>query len=744
MGLGFRLFCVRINKPKVLYPVVTILCNKFCKLPVYQKFLNSLKLGYFLAVFWFFIGSYCYAQNNVIDSLKLTLGQKSGIERFDILYELSYNLILINDNSSALRYADEAFTIASEEGDSLRFVKSILVKGSALRRLERISESIELYKEAIEVARQHDFINELKILLNSTAIAYSLNADYDNALDYHFQSLVIRERIGNKSEISITLNNIGFVYFKLRNYEKAKEYFSRSLMLRNEANDKYDLDRLLINLGMANVHLGNFEEALKRINEGLKACENNCSDDVLIESKFGLGVSYFGLKKFQEAGDYFKGSLAIAQKTENKRFQSENLVYLSKIAIANQNFESAKQTLIEAEKLAGDAGYNQLLIDVYKQFSVLFSQSKDFENASAYQNKYIALKDSLIGEDLVKNIAKIQTNFEERENLATIKLKEEALERQRNLNIAIGVIAVLAGLLGFVLYRSNRVIRKANSALFDAKEVIETQNQRLQNINRELDGKVREKTAELQKANDDLDRTNKTLKQVNDELDNFIYKTSHDIRGPLASLKGICTVALLDVTDEKALDYLTRLDISSGRLNVILTRLLIVNQINNTILTEEKIDFGAIVEEIILLERKKGLPPRLEIKRDIGTDVELQSDKDLVRIVLENLIDNAIKFHNDSERVIPFVSITISMDKGNGVMVSVIDNGIGIAEAKPDKIFQMFSRASERSGTGGIGLYLSKLATEKLGGKINLRTTSEGHTEFYVSFPAKMPEVKES
>jgi len=51
----------------------------------------------------------------------------------------------------------------------------------------------------------------------------------------------------------------------------------------------------------------------------------------------------------------------------------------------------------------------------------------------------------------------------------------------------------------------------------------------------------------------------------------------------------------------------------------------------------------------------------------------------------------------------------------------------------------MLERASERSGTGGIGLYLSKLATEKLGGKINLRTTSEGHTEFYVFFPLKMP-----
>jgi signal transduction histidine kinase len=298
---------------------------------------------------------------------------------------------------------------------------------------------------------------------------------------------------------------------------------------------------------------------------------------------------------------------------------------------------------------------------------------------------------------------------------------------------------MLAALLGFVLYRSNVVTRRVNTALSEAKRVIERQNLKLQNINRELDGKVKEKTADLLKANDELDTANKSLKQVNDELDNFIYKTSHDIRGPLASLKGICSVALMDVKDPLALDYLNKLDVSSGRLNVILTRLLIVNQINNAIIGKEPIDFKAIVDDVLLLEKKKGLPPRFEIRNDIQRDLTMQSDKELVRIILENLIDNAIKFHNDSERMNPFVHITINMEKGKGVNISVVDNGIGISEAKPDKIFQMFSRASERSGTGGIGLYLSKLATEKLGGQIHLRTTSEGYTEFYVSFPIKMP-----
>jgi signal transduction histidine kinase len=163
-----------------------------------------------------------------------------------------------------------------------------------------------------------------------------------------------------------------------------------------------------------------------------------------------------------------------------------------------------------------------------------------------------------------------------------------------------------------------------------------------------------------------------------------------------------------------------------------------VNQINHAVVGREPIDFNGIVDDVLLLERKKGLPPRLEIRRDIEKNINFLSDKDLVRIILENLIDNSIKFYNDSERIQPFVHIKIALHDDKDVVVSVIDNGIGIAEAKPDKIFQMFSRASERSGTGGIGLYLSKLASEKLGGQINLRNTPEGYTEFYVSFPLKM------
>lgn len=389
--------------------------------------------------------------------------------------------------------------------------------------------------------------------------------------------------------------------------------------------------------------------------------------------------------------------------------------------------DSAQIALKKAEVLGIESSYNEVLIETYKEFYELYNGLENYEQSSFYQQKYIALKDSVYSEKLIDNLAKVQTEYAERVNLATIAAKEEIIQRQRSLNVAIVVIAVLAAMLIFVLYRSNQVKKKVNAALSEAKAIIEDQNRQLLSSNIDLDKEVKVKNADLEKANE-------SLRRVNDELDNFIYKTSHDIRGPLASLKGMCNVALIDVQDPVALGYLRKLDITAEKLNTILTRLLIVNQINNSVLHHERIDFAQIVSEVLILEKKKGLPARIAIHKKIDHGISFYSDREFIRIILENLVDNAIKFYNDSERVNPFVDISVLRD-GNFVMVRVVDNGIGISQAHPDKIFQMFSRASERSETGGIGLYITKTAVQKLGGHINLKTTPEGYTEFSVMLP---------
>lgn len=667
-----------------------------------------------------------------VDSLKSIIEKSSQIDRFDPMISLVKEYA-VTDNSRALDLAREARQIAYEFSDSSRIITSTRIIGQLLNRLAMAKEAEEILLPAIPIAMRNKLTSDYIVMLNNLALAYTIQAKYDKALQINFQALQLREQDNNKAEISISLNNIGLVYFKLRNYSKALEFYQKALQIKTEINDSYFLDRLYINIGLCYNQLKDFKKALDFFENGFQQCQQNCSDLIKIEGQFGLGVSYYGMGQLEKAFKHFNESLYLSKSINNQRFEAENLVYLGKIFISKVKLDSAESVLKKSEVLSNRGGYNELLIDTYRQFSLLYNKAKNFENAAIYQNRYISLKDSVYSERLIENIAKVQTDYAERKNLATIAAKEEVIQRQRSLNFAIIVIAVLSTLLIFVLFRSNRVKKKVNAALSEAKAIIEEQNKQLLNSNINLDKELKEKNIDLEKANE-------SLRRVNEELDNFIYKTSHDIRGPLASLKGMCNVALLDVKDPVALGYLRKLDITAEKLNTILTRLVIVNQINNSILASERIDFNAIINDVLLLERKKGLPPDLSISKKVAPDIEFYSDKEFIRIILENLIDNAIKFYNDTGRVNPFVDITVDIQNDN-LRVRVVDNGIGISQAHPDKIFQMFSRASERSETGGIGLYITKTAVQKLGGSINLKTTTEGHTEFFVMLPLSPAKV---
>ncbi len=687
---------------------------------MYSKLLKYLKLSCLLL-----IPVTLYCQDSALtDSLEQVLETKHGIDRFEILYALSFEYVPGN-KERALECANESITVAYAAKDSTMIVKGLLSKGSVLRNSERLDEAIPYFQRALGIAQRNNLHKEAAYILNSLALIYTANDNYDKALEYNYQSLVVRETHGTPLDIAITLNNLGWLYYKLNNNEEALKFYQRSLLIKRENKIDYDLDILLLNIGNCYNQLGKGEAARRYIREGLNVCSDHCLPERYVDAYLVLGLSY-RTELPDSAEYYFRKSLRISKEIGQQRYQIENYSKLAEICIFRKQYDEAKLYLDSAQSVADHTEYSRLIMDIYSIYAKLNIEIGDFEKASRYQNKYIEMNDSLIG-SRIRNIVNIETNYRERENIQTIAAKEDIIRRQQSLTFAIIVIALLVASLTFVLYRSNRIKKRVNAALSEAKAIIEDQNRQLLNSNIHLD-------KELKERNVDLERANESLRKVNDELDNFIYKTSHDIRGPLASLKGMCNVAIMDVSDPVALAYLRKLDVTAEKLNTILTRLLIVNQINNSAISTVNIDFQQIVNDVLLLEKKKGLPPKLIINKHIQPDVEFYSDKEFIRIIFENLIDNAIKFYNKSEKVVPFVKISVTLENDH-VVIRVTDNGIGINQAQPDKIFQIFSRASDRSESGGIGLYITKTAVQKLGGSIDFQTTFEGYTEFSVMLP---------
>lgn len=660
-------------------------------------------------------------QAQKIDSLKSLLTTSSGLAKYEVLFALAYEYSDVNDSLSLI-YAEDLLLLANEMGDSSLITKAGRITAGELRRLERLNEAIQMAQDVLQIARRHNNITEIKLLLNSLALSHTLMAQYDSALKYNFESLIIRETEGSKPDISIALNNIGLIYYKLRDYYKSIEYYNRSLELKREVNDQHDLDRLLINIGHCYNSLSNYNEAKNYFNEALSVCLNKCSDQIILESQIGLGVSYYKTDNYPEALIHFQMSFEVAKKIGNSRYQAENLIYIARIYTSNRDYAKATEMFLEAERLSAAKGYNFLLIETYNQFSQLYSKTNDFKNASLYQSKYITLKDSIYNEALIQNLTKVQTDYEERENIKTIaeknevlRLKEEVISRQRLQTIFIFAITLLILGLAVALLWAGKLQRKANRLLADSRA--------------NLAKKVDERTAELLHANK--------------ELDHFIYKTSHDIRGPLATFKGLCVIARTDIKDPVGLDLVRMLNLTADKMISILNRLLIVNEINTRELKPEIIDIQSCIDKVLVNEKMKGLPPRLIFKYEIDKGVVLKSDRNLVMIILENLIDNSVKFYDQSIRVDPFVDVKISQEN-TSVLFTVTDNGIGIDEVSKQNIFQMFVRGSERSQPGGIGLYLARLATEKLEGTIELVTMPEKLTRFFVRIPNDLIEQTQS
>ncbi|MDX1628943.1 MAG: HAMP domain-containing sensor histidine kinase, partial [Fulvivirga sp.] len=432
---------------------------------------------------------------------------------------------------------------------------------------------------------------------------------------------------------------------------------------------------------------------------------------------------------YSESEEYFLRSIDLADKQGDLIHKSFAYYNLAKIAFVNEKYPVSLEYLDNADNLAKQTDALEWQIEINNLYAKLYEKTGQFKKAYEYKDLYSTLRDSLFNEELIKNLANIQLDFQEEQTQEIIASKDFQIERRDQINLLLGGITLLITALLFILYKNIQLKKKANKRLAEANNIIEEQNKELTNVNAVLEERVKERTKELKEAN-------VALRRSNEELDNFIYKTSHDIRGPLATLMGVCNIAQIDVKDEQALDYFNKLSITANRLNEILSKLLIINQINNTAMQKEEIDFSELIHELVEEQKENFDHPEVDIDIDIGTDTTIKSDEQLMRVICSNLISNAIKFRDTSGRKDSFVRINLSRSNGN-MVIKVVDNGLGINQSESEKIFEVFSKATDIIDSSGIGLYLVKLSVEKLKGSIQHGETETGDTLFEVKLPVE-------
>jgi signal transduction histidine kinase len=226
---------------------------------------------------------------------------------------------------------------------------------------------------------------------------------------------------------------------------------------------------------------------------------------------------------------------------------------------------------------------------------------------------------------------------------------------------------------------------------------------------------------------------------TNNELNTFLYKATHDLRGPLTSIMGLANLASRDENMPQVGTFIHMISECTTKLDEILVSLIETMAIKNARLSVDPINFREMISKV--MQRLEFVPEfaKIHFDIDITTDKPFSSDEKILNSILQNVVENGIKYHNRSIQN-PFIRVRIS-DFEDGVRIEVADNGIGIDPAIQDKIFEMFYRGNDGSKGSGLGLYLVKNGIQRLGGMINLKSAEGAGTTLSIYLPSAKPQA---
>ncbi len=295
------------------------------------------------------------------------------------------------------------------------------------------------------------------------------------------------------------------------------------------------------------------------------------------------------------------------------------------------------------------------------------------------------------------------------------------------LQLFVIVIAVTTVILSAAVYERTEVKRK------------------LEKFNENLESAVVERTKELdeeiktrEKTEKKIRITNTELRKTNEELDNFVYKVSHDLRAPISSILGLVNIARNDNAVENMLACVDQIEKSAHTQDNFIKDIIELTKNARVKPKSQKINFKKLIDETfeyLQYSMHAETPkPRLHLEQK----KDFYSDGNRMKVIFNNIISNSIKY-SDPKRT----EIDIKIEVLNGhAKINIEDKGQGIEKKYQDDVFKMFFRATDHNAGSGLGLYIVKETVNKLKGNISLESVVNKGTILSMRLPNMGPNIK--
>ncbi len=616
--------------------------------------------------------SFLSAQTPEADQLREDLARINDVEEtIDLRNELAAKLLY--------RFPQQSL-IEAQKADSLAQVNQYpegkgwaqLQIGAAYWVLGDIESAFSHFQTALDTAESHDLI-DLKARAHSNfGVVYNKIGDQAASIKAYRDALIIFEQSHNRVRIGVTYNNIGKSYLDSENLDSALFYLNLSLpVARGEAKSLLPIN--LLNLADVHYRKGQYEqaEALFTEIESLPQAKEDVRSLALTNA---LRASIQLKKQSPQA------ALTLAQKAFAQAEESKNLRLL---------YFTAK-ILAEAEEANADSA------QAYKHYRL-----------------YTKLKDSLVSDQNRQRIWLMNQQQDQRlkENSLALAKAEEAKSRL----LIYGLCAVMGVmfLLGFVLFQRQNSQRVHN-------ELLAAQNQL------------------VQKEKHFLSRETSELKEINFVKDRLLVLLSHDLRSPLRNLKELLEMTLEDNLSDKEFkkfvpELIKRLDQNSSMMDQLLVWA--ETQMEGVRMDLVSVPVKPLVEEKLVLFEESIRSKNLVIEVEIPEDFHACADRQMLEVIFQNLIGNAVKFCREGDSI--FIGAQHLPEQGLS-RFWVKDSGVGISTEDQQKLFgkDTFSTRGTRNERGtGLGLRICSDFVTLMDGRIWAESTPKVGSTFSFELP---------
>ena len=668
--------------------------------------------GYFLLIsFLCLILPAVYSQDQrVADSLRIIYneGMLNDTDRLELLRQLSFNEV--KDLNLSLKYAEELINMSIKTENNKFLHSGYFQKGNKKRLFGDLEEALDAYMKSAETARLENNAGGEGNAYGAIADIYSISNNHPNARLYYNKAIAILRESNDSVALASFILNAGEEFMNSQIYDTAYMYFKESGIIFEKLNYLIGKAYSIGNIGMVYANTGESNLAEKNIKEAIQILED-------LEDYYPICVY---------------------------------LISMADIYIGKGDERAAINYAIKSLTLAQQYGLKEQIRDASLKLSELYERSGNPAESYKYYKNYIIYRDSINNIKTVQSMANLRTDFEVSQKQIEVDLLNQQKQNQLWLLITIAGILFTTFVLLYMFYRNIKNKQKANALLQEQKKKVETtlthlkatqaqliQSEKMASLGELTAGIAHEIQNPLNFVNNFSEVNQELLEEMNEEIE----------KGNLVEVK----LLVKDVIDNEQ-----KINHHGKRADAIVKGMLQHSRSSNGI--KQLTDINALADEYLRLAyhglRAKDKSFNADfIPIAIGTEFDENLPKinvipqDMGRVLL-NLINNAFyavdkRAKENNEDYKPLVVVKTHLESsplggsgGQGVKISVKDNGPGIPSHIIDKIFQPFFTTKPTGQGTGLGLSLAYDIVKAHGGELKVETKEGEGSVFSVILPA--------